>query len=302
MASKSTYCRKKPTKPLLCRVCGVDQRAGGKKVEHSSRLFSATQSKEAPATTLKRILGVDIIESKDLSSSVCQTCTKDISLAGTWHENAPTCTANIEKWRVVFSAQAASSAQGTQPSAQGTLPSAQGTLPSAQGTQPSAQGTLPSAQGTQPSAQGTLPSAQGTLPSAQGSQPSAQATQKTPLNTPGKQKPDHRSEKKSVRKKTFKRYLPPTPGKIGKYSPARKQPRVRAKTRENIPPLRETASANATKLQVHLQYPSDKRARVVDLTGIETMTQQVAEKRWSAAATSALKHKEFSAALKEKVG
>ncbi|XP_035661399.1 uncharacterized protein LOC118405771 [Branchiostoma floridae] len=32
------------------------------------------------------------------------------------------------------------------------------------------------------------------------------------------------------------------------------------------------------------------------------MTQQVAEKRWSAAATSALKHKEFSAALKEKVG
>ncbi|KAI8496685.1 hypothetical protein Bbelb_253400 [Branchiostoma belcheri] len=54
--------------------------------------------------------------------------------------------------------------------------------------------------------------------------------------------------------------------------------------------------------KVHLQYPSDKRARAMDVTGIETMIHQLLERKWGVAATSAMKHEGLSPAIREKVG
>ncbi|KAI8514509.1 hypothetical protein Bbelb_071000 [Branchiostoma belcheri] len=56
-------------KPVICRLCGEDLRLQGK-IQHTRNLFMKGLKEEAPADRLKRVLGVEFIESTEPSSMV----------------------------------------------------------------------------------------------------------------------------------------------------------------------------------------------------------------------------------------
>ncbi|XP_078582808.1 uncharacterized protein LOC144865739 [Branchiostoma floridae x Branchiostoma japonicum] len=110
-----------------------------------------------------------------------------------------------------------------------------------------------------------------------------------------------RTTPKSSAKKRRLIYTP------GKFSPAHKQRSRPKKSHENVPPLQKASQNFAggdgvTKVEVHVQYPSDKGPRVKKMGGrLKSGVQQLADGKWGAAAGSLLKHEEMAAALRDKV-
>ncbi|XP_078686624.1 uncharacterized protein LOC144919205 [Branchiostoma floridae x Branchiostoma belcheri] len=130
-------------------------------------------------------------------------------------------------------------------------------------------------------------------------------TYTTPSKSPAHRQPPPSPSVRGT--STKRRGLTYTPGK----SPARKRSTTSRMTSssENIPPPPQNShrdsfpsGGDATKVEVHVQFPSDKVPRVKKMEGgVKSIVQQLTNGKWGAAASSILKHEEMTVALRGKV-